>query len=323
MSERYGGPEVVTVQDIPAPAPGDDELLIGVDWTTVNRTDCAYRAAHPFFVRSFTGLRRPKRTVLGTEYAGRVIAVGRAVDRFAVGDLVFGYCEGRFGAHAEQLVVRQESLVATVPQGVDQRAAAAATEGSHYALSAINRVGVRAGDRVLVNGATGGIGSAAVQLLAALGAIVTAVGPARHAELMRGLGADRVIAREDGDFTRGADRYALVFDAVGKSTFGRSRRILEPRGVYVSSELGPGWQNVPLALAGLLLRRGRRVVFPVPEEGPAMIASIRAHLADGSLRPVIDSSYPLDEIVEAYRYVERGQKLGSVLVEVRSQNPPD
>ncbi|WP_306232618.1 NAD(P)-dependent alcohol dehydrogenase [Agrococcus beijingensis] len=317
VSERYGGADVVVVQEVAAPVPGDDEILIRVDATTVNRTDCAYRAAHPFFMRAWTGLRRPTRTVLGTEFAGVVVGAGAGVDRFAVGDRVFGYCEGRFGAHAELLVVSQESMVATVPEGIDQATAAAATEGSHYAASAIRRSGVRAGDRVLVIGATGGIGSAAVQLLVAAGAVVTAVCPAAHVELVRGLGAAEVVALEDGDVTRSPRRFDVVIDAVGKRTFRDARRILEPRGIYVSSELGPGWQNIPLSLLGLVRRNAQRVVFPVPDEGRPVIERIREHLAAGTFRPVIDRTYPLEQIIDAYRYVETGQKVGNVVIEVR------
>jgi NADPH:quinone reductase-like Zn-dependent oxidoreductase len=318
VSERYGGPDAVVVREVAAPVPGDGEILVRVDATTVNRTDCAYRAAHPFFMRALTGLRRPRRTVLGTEFAGVVVDAGTGVDRFGVGDRVFGYCEGRFGAHAELLVVQQESMVASVPDGIDQATAAASTEGSHYAASAIRRAGVRAGDRVLVNGATGGIGSAAVQLLVGLGAEVTAVCPAAHVALVRSLGAADVIAFEDEDFTRSPRRYDAVIDAVGKSTFGRARRILGPRGVYVSSELGPGWQNIPLSLLGLLRRGRQRVVFPLPDEGRPVIDRIREHLAAGTFRPVIDRTYPLDEIADAYRYVETGQKIGNVVISVGS-----
>ena len=218
-------------------------------------------------------------------------------------------------------MVHQGSAVATVPEGIDQPTAAAATEGGHYAASAIRRAGVRPGDRVLVIGATGGIGSAAVQLLTALGATVTAVCHAEHADLVRGLGADRVLAVEEGDPTRGPERYRVVIDAVGKSTFGRSRRVLAPGGVYVSSELGPGWQNVPLALAGLLLRDRRRVVFPLPDEGLPMIERLREHLVAGTFRPVIDRSFPLDEIAEAYRYVDAGRKIGNVVILVGPRPP--
>lgn len=316
---RYGPPEVVSVTEVPAPVPGPGELLVRVVVTTVNRTDCAYRAAKPFFMRSVTGLRRPRRTILGTEFAGEVVEAGAAVDRFAVGDRVFGYCEGPFGAHAELVVVAQDSMVATTPAHIRDDEAAAATEGCHYASSAIRRAGVRPGDHVLVNGATGGIGSAAVQLLTAMGATVTAVCTGEHSELVRRLGADHVVDYLAEDFTRTSTRYDVVIDAVGKSTFGSCRRILKPAGVYVSSELGPGWQNLPLALVGLLRRGRKRVVFPVPDEGQSVVEAIRDHLVAGTFRPVIDRSYPLEDIVEAYRYVGSGQKLGNVVITVRAE----
>lgn len=196
-----------------------------------------------------------------------------------------------------------------------------ATEGFHYARSAIRRAGVQPGDQVLVNGATGGIGSAAVQQLAALGAIVTAVCAGEHADLVRGLGAEQVVDYTSEDFTRLPYRFDVVIDAVGKSTFGRCRRILRPGGVYVSSELGPGWQNLPLSLLGMLRRGRQRVVFPVPEEGQSVVEEIRDHLAAGTFRPVIDRTYPLEEIVAAYRYVETGQKIGNVVVTVGAAGP--
>jgi len=317
VSTRYGPPEVVTVIDVPQPVPAADELLVRIDATTVNRTDCAYRAAKPFIMRFVTGLRRPRRTILGTEFAGEVAAMGAQVDRFAVGDRVFGYCEGPLGAHAEYLVVAQGSMVATVPAGLVQAEVAAATEGWHYAWSAVRRGGLRPGDHALVNGATGGIGSAAVQLLAAMAVTVTAVCAGEHAELVRRLGAHEVVDLAAEDFTSGTARYDMVFDAVGKSSFGRCRRILKPGGVYVSSDLGPGWQNLPLALVGAVLRGRRRVVFPYPDEGQEIVEAIRDHLEAGTFRPVIDRSYPLEDIVSAYRYVESGRKIGNVVITVR------
>ncbi len=316
VSTSYGPPEVVRVTEVPDPVPDPNELLVRVQATTVNRTDCAYRAARPFFMRGFTGLRRPRRTVLGTEFTGTVVGTGDRVDRFAPGEKVFGYCEGRFGAHAEYLVVHESSSVATVPDGLGDLEAAAATEGCHYARSAILRAGVRAGHHVLVNGATGGIGSAAVQLLAASGASVTAVCAGEHANLVRALGADHVVDFTTEDFTRGRQRYDVVLDAVGKSTFARCRGILEPGGVYVSSELGPGWQNLPLALLGTRRRGHRRVVFPFPHDDQSVVEEIRDHLTAETFRPVIDRTYPLEEIVEAHRYVETGQKIGNVVVTV-------
>lgn len=318
---EYGPPEVVQVHDVHAPAPVEDEVLVRVHATTVNRTDCAYRAARPWFMRALTGLRRPRHFILGTEYAGDVIAVGPQVTAFSRGDRVFGYCEGQFGAHAELLAVSEISSMARIPEGIDYDHAAASTEGAHYARSAIQRSRVQSGERVLVNGATGAIGSAGVQLLAHLGAQITAVCASEHDALVRGLGAGQVIDRFVEDFTRGDARYDVVFDAVGKSTFGRCRRILLPGGRYVSTELGPGWQNLPLAgLSALRPGRwsGRRVVFPLPEDGRNVIEEIAELLASGAFIPVVDRYYDLDDIVEAYRYVETGEKVGSVVIRLGS-----
>lgn len=321
VNTSYGPPEAVTVTEVAVPESGEGELLIRVDATTVNRTDCAYRAARPFFMRSFTGLRRPKRTILGTEFAGEVIGTGAQVDQFGVGERVFGYVEGRFGTHAEFAVVHQSASIATVPAGVGQTVAAAATEGFHYARSAIRSAGIRSGDRVLVNGATGGIGSAAMQQLSAMGVTVTGVCAGEHADLVRGLGADHVVDYTTEDFTELPQQFEVVFDAVGKSTFGRCRRILRPGGVYVSSGLGPGWQNLPLSLIGTVRRGRRRVVFPFPEDNQAVVEEIRDHLVAGMFRPVIDRTYPLEDIVAAHRYVETGQKVGNVVITVRRAGP--
>ncbi|GAB3260495.1 NAD(P)-dependent alcohol dehydrogenase [Arthrobacter pigmenti] len=318
VNTEYGPPGVVRILDVPAPEPAGDEVLIRVRATTVNRTDCAYRAARPWFMRASTGLRRPHQTILGTEYAGEVAAVGGRVTAFGPGDRVFGYCEGRFGAHAELLTVSETSSIARIPEGVDLDLAAASTEGAHYARSAIRRARVQPGERVLVNGATGGIGSAAVQLLAHLDARVTAVCAFEHDELVRALGADLVIDRFAEDFTARPERYDVVLDAVGKSTFGRCRRILLPGGRYVSTEPGPGWQNLPLAgLAPLLpgrLSGRRRVIFPFPEDGRHVVEEIGALLASGAFVPVVDRHYGLEAIVEAYRYVETGEKVGNVVI---------
>lgn len=320
VNTRYGPPDVVRVQEVPDPEPAGGEVLVRVRAATVNRTDCAYRAAQPWFMRGLTGLRRPRRTVLGTEYGGEVVAVGEGATDLTVGDQVFGYCEGRFGAHAELLAVAEDSMIARIPDGVDVTRAAASTEGAHYARSAIRRAGVRPGERVLVIGATGGIGSAAVQLLAHLGAHVSAVCAAEYGDLVRGLGAELVIDRFTEDVTTRSERYDVVVDAVGKSSFAACRPILRPAGRCVSSELGPGGQNLPLAALGAMGSRmpgphsgARRVVFPFPDEGRHVAREIAGLLASGAFSPVIDREYGLDEIVEAYRYVETGEKVGSVV----------
>jgi NADPH:quinone reductase-like Zn-dependent oxidoreductase len=312
---RYGPPEVVRVNEVPKPTPRDNELLVRVHATTVNRTDCGFRAAKPFIVRFFSGLAKPKARVLGNEFAGVVETVGDAVTSFAVGDRVFGYNEGAFGAHAEYLTVPADGLVAEMPATLTFEEAAPGTEGSHYALSFITKAGIRQGQDVLVYGATGAIGSAAVQLLKSLGANVTAVCATEHVDLVQSLGADRVIDYTVADFTQDDRTYDVVLDAVGKSTFGRCKRLLKRRGSYLSSDLGPLAQNPFLALITPLFR-GRKVLFPIPREDPAMVSHFKELMESGQFRPVIDRRYPLDQIVEAYRYVETGQKVGNVVITV-------
>ena len=318
VTTRYGPPEVVRIEEREEPAPGPGDLLVQVHWSTVNRTDCGYRSATPWFIRALSGWGGPRRPVGGTEYAGVVLTVGDRVTGFAPGDRVFGYCEGRFGAHAEQLAVAADSMVAPVPAGVELRSAAAALEGGHYALSFLQRSGVGPGDEVLVLGATGAIGSAAVQLLADHGVRVTATAPTGHLELARSLGATRVLDWQREELAAAGGPFAAVLDTVGKSTFRACRPLLAPGGVYLSSELGPGWQNPPLALVTPLFR-GRHVRFPVPAEGSEAVEYLRSRLESGAYRPVLDREYPLEDVVDAYRYVESGTKVGTVLVRVAGE----
>jgi len=316
----YGPPDVVRVVEVEKPAAKANEVLVKVHATTVNRTDCGYRAAKPFIVRFFSGLVRPRVTVLGNEFAGVVEATGTGVTSFKVGDRVFGYCEGRFGAHAEYLVVPEAGALATMPAALTYEQAAPSTEGSHYALSFIRAAKIQRGQDVLVYGATGAIGSAAVQLLKSLGANVTAVCGTGNLELVRGLGADRVIDYTAGEFTKDEQRYDAVFDAVGKSSFGRCRRLLKPRGIYGSTDLGPLSQNPLLALVAPLLGPllgGRRVRFPLPRHDLEMMRYFKGLIESGQFKPIIDRRYPLEEVVEAYRYVETGQKIGNVVISVQ------
>jgi NADPH:quinone reductase-like Zn-dependent oxidoreductase len=257
----------------------------------------------------------PKATVLGCEFAGVVEAAGSGVTSLAVGDRVFGFSEWRFGGQAEYVAMPEDGSIATIPANVTFEVAACSTEGSHYALSMITKAKTEAGNHVLVNGATGAIGSAAVQLLKRLGVIVTAVCATEYVELVRGLGADRVIDYTAEDFTRDEQKYDVVLDAVGKSSFGRCKRLLVPRGIYVSSDLGFLAQNPLLAFVTPLFKQ--RVLFPIPPKySQARVEGFKAMLEAGEFKPVIDRRYPLDQIVEAYRYVETGQKIGNVVIDV-------
>jgi NADPH:quinone reductase-like Zn-dependent oxidoreductase len=316
VNTRYGPPEVVRIAEVAEPTIGDTDVLVRVHVATVNRTDCGFRSAKPFIVRAFSGLIRPKVTVLGTEFAGVVAAVGPGVTSFNVGDRVFGYNEDRWGAHAQYLTIPQDGPLASIPATVTFDQAAASTEASHYALASIRKTQVRKGQNVLVNGATGAIGSAAVQLLTIVGATVTAVCETPHVQLVQDLGADRVIDRSTQDFTKDVQTYDVVFDAVGKSSFGRCRPLLKPRGIYASTDLGPWAQNPILNLATAPFG-GRRAMLPIPPRyDQELVEYFRGLLESGQFRPVIDRRYGLDEIVEAYRYVETGQKIGNVLITV-------
>ena len=319
VQTRYGPPEVVQISEIDKPTIKADELLIKVHATTVNRTDCGFRSAKPFIVRLFSGLTRPRATVLGNEFAGVVEEVGSGVKSFKVGDRVFGYSDDRFGAHAEYMPISESKPVATIPENLTFEDAAPSTEGSHYALSFIRAAKVQAGQDVLVYGATGAIGSAAVQLLKNLGAIVTAVCSTENVQLVKRLGADRVIDYTAEDFTQDEQSYHVVIDAVGKSTFRQCKRLLLPNGVYLSSDFGPLAQNPVLAMVTPIFG-GKRVKFPLPKQDQGMATYFKELIEAGHFKPVIDRTYPLDQIVEAYRYVETGQKIGNVVISVQPPN---
>ncbi len=318
---RYGSPDVVRIAQIESPTRKERDVLVKVHVTTVNRTDCGFRSGRPWIVRFVSGLTAPNATVLGTEFAGVVDAVGRGVTSFEVGDRVFGFSEGVFGAHAEYLTIPEDGPIATIPENLTFEEAAPSTEGSHYASSNIRAAKIRSGHQVLVNGATGAIGSAAVQLLKDHGAVVTAVCGTEHVDLVRGLGADRVIDRTAEDFTKDPQRFDVVFDAVGKSSFARCRRLLKPGGTYLSTDFGPLSLNPLLALVTPLFG-GKKVKFPIPpKHDQAIVRHFGQMLESGAFRPVIDRRYRLDQIVEAYRYVETRQKIGNVVITVITGSP--
>lgn len=312
VGTRFGPPEVVSIEQRDRPVPGDGEVLVRVRATTVNRTDCGYRAGRPWPMRFFVGLRRPKTSVLGTEFAGVVEAAGPGVTRFGVGDRVCGYCEGTFGAHAEYMTIGTGHLIARIPAGRSYAEAAPSMEGSHYALAFLRRAEVRPGDAVLVYGASGAIGSAGVQLAKSLGATVTAVCGTAHVALMRNIGADSVVDYQTENFTQDPERYDLVIDAVGKSSFWKCRKLLKPGGLFSASE---GWGTMLLSLFRRL-SPGRAVFFPFPRRDPEGIRFLTEMVESGEFTPVVDRCYPLEQIVEAYRYVETGQKVGNVVIDV-------
>ncbi len=310
---KYGSPDVLRLMEVDRPVPKDDEVLIRVRATTVNRTDCGFLRGEPFFVRVVSGLPRPKATILGSELAGEVEAAGGDVTSFRPGDQVFGLTGMHFGAHAEYVCLPESAAIAAKPASMDYEEAAAVCDGAMLAIAFIRRTPPRDGLRILVNGADGSIGSAAVQLAWCYGANVTAVCRTKNLELVRSLGAAAVIDFTREDFTRCGRKFDAVFDTVGKSSFRKCSKLLKPGGIYLSSELGFLAQNPLLALwtPGI---GGKKIRFPIPKVSKQDVCFFRELVEAGRYRAVIDRRLPLERIVEAYRYVETGQKTGNVVI---------
>ena len=314
VHDRYGPPEVLRLEDVERPVPRAYEVLVKIHATTVTRSDCGLRGAKPFITRFFTGLRRPRQRILGTELAGEVEAVGAAVSEFAVGDHVFGSTSAfKSGAHAEFISLPESAPLAHKPAGMTFEEAAAVTDGAVLALMGLRAANLRKGQRILVYGASGSIGTAGVQLAKYFEADVTAVCNTKNVELVRSLGADRVIDYTQEDFTKNGETYDVIFDAVGKHSFSRCRGSLRRGGFYVPTD---GLQN--LILVPLTKWMGdKRVLFPIPPRYTKKnVLFLKDLIEAGRYRAVIDRCYPLEDVVEATRYVETQQKTGNVVLTI-------
>jgi NADPH:quinone reductase-like Zn-dependent oxidoreductase len=302
---------VLRLEDVPPPVPKDDEVLVKIRATTVTRTDTGLRSAEYFISRFFTGLLRPKQRILGMEFAGEVEAVGSAVTELALGDQVFGV-KGS-GAHAELICVPESGSVAHKPADMSFEEAAAVIDGASLALACLRDADLREGRSILVYGATGSVGTAAVQLARHFGADVIAVCNTKNLELVKSLGADRVIDYTREDFTKDGQTYDVVFDAVGKTSFRRCRHSLKPGGLYAETDLGFLW-HVPL-LALLTRRLGdKKVKLGITRYTKEDVLFLKRLIEAGEYRAVIDRTYPLEDVVEATKYVETGQKTGNVVL---------
>jgi NADPH:quinone reductase-like Zn-dependent oxidoreductase len=313
----YGPPAALHVREVPIPEPGAGEILVRVHAATVNRTDCGALWGKPYVFRFFVGWPRPRVIATGTDFAGEVVAIGPGATRFAVGARVMGFDDNNLGSHAQYLCVSEQRAIAVIPDGVSFDIAAASMEGAHYARNFTDSVPLQPGDDVLVHGATGAIGSAAVALLKHAGARVTAICAEPQRAAVVALGADRVLDYTATPFVEQlkGETFAFVFDAVGKSSFAACRPLLRDAGVYLSSELGDWAQNPILALLAPLMS-GPTVRFPIPADIPRTLALIAPLLARGTYTPLIDRRYTLDEIREAFSYVASGQKIGNVLLDL-------
>lgn len=316
--DRYGPPDVLVVRDIPVPTPGAHEILVRNHASIASPPDCAMRSANPFIIRFFSGLWRPKTPVIGYTVAGEVAAVGAGVTRFKPGDRIYGAADTRLGGYAEFALVVDDSALVPLPDGPSYGEAAAIAESFLTAWPFLREGAVlQPGQSILINGASGSIGGMAVQLAKHMGAVVTGVCSGRNADLVRSLGADHVIDYTKADFTAGGVAYDVIFDAIGKSSFARTKAALQPGGIYLTT--------VPSL--GIMLQKGKadaqgrraNILFTGlrPEsEKLTDLALVPQLLAAGAIRPVIDRTYPLSDIAEAHRYVETGRKTGSVVVEI-------
>jgi NADPH:quinone reductase-like Zn-dependent oxidoreductase len=316
--DTYGPPDVLRIEDVPRPVPKVDEVLVKVHATTVNRSDVHTREANRSYGRAasvvsrmVSGIRGPRQRILGSEFAGEVTAVGAAVREFAAGDRVFGNTKLRFGAHAEFVCIRESARIAHKPAGMSFEEAAPITDGALNALMCLKEADLRQGRRILIYGASGAIGTAGVQLARYFEADVTAVCNTKNLELVKSLGAARVIDYTKDDFTKNGLTYHVIFDAVGKLSFTRCLDSLEPGGIYLPTD---GFENLWRAL--MPSRTGaKRVVFQIPpRQSKQDVQFLKKLVEAGKYRPVIDRRYPLEDVVEATRYVETQQKTGNVVL---------
>ena len=313
IRKKYCLPNQIKVESIDKPIPNENEVLIKIYATTVNRTDCANLTAKPFIMRFVLGLFKPRKTILGTDFAGELISIGKNVKSFSIGDKVFGFNDTGSESQAEYVTTTVENLF-PIPEKIDYKQAAASLEGASYAYSFIHKVNIQSGQNILINGATGGIGSALLQFVRQYDVNITATCNTNNIQLIESLGADNIYDYTKKDFTKENDKYDFIFDAVGKSTFGKCLSLLKEKGVYISSELGPYSQNIFYPLLTSIL--SKKVIFPIPYSKQKTIPYICNLLEKGKFNPVIDREYALEDISKAYEYVIKGQKIGNVLIKI-------
>jgi len=312
--EKYGSPDVLHLANVETPIPEDNEVLVKIHATTVTKYDCWMRSstAPPGFwlpSRIASGLRKPKQPILGTDFAGEIESVGKAVKRFKKGDQVFGFTSS-LGAHAEYICMPEEA-VATKPTNMNYGDAAAVVQGGLTALYFLRKGNIQSGQKVLIYGASGGIGTYAVQLAKYFGAEVTGVCSTPKLEFVRSLGADKVIDYTKEVFTKNSRTYDIIFDTVGKTSVSRSLRSLKENGLYIFATFG---LSKLIQALWLTRKSSKKAIFGVIEEGSEDLIFLKELIEAGEIKPVIDRSYPLEQTAEAHRYVETGHKKGNVVI---------
>lgn len=310
---QYGQPGVLRLKEVEKPTPGDNEMLVRIKATAVNSGDIRLRKADPFAVRFIFGLLKPKINILGSVFSGEVEAVGKEVKSFKACDAVFGHTDMHFGAYAEYICIRENGSVALKPAGITHAEAAAIPFGGVTALHFIKKAAIKPGQKVLVIGASGAVGSAAVQLAKSYGAIVTGVCSSANRVLVTALGADNVIDYTKQDFTQNGETYDVIIDTVKTINVSRSLKSLSKNGIMILSAAG-----LSEMLQGIWVSKTstRRVLTGVISHTASDIILLKKLVEAGRLKPVIDRTYPLAEVAEAHAYVEQGHKKGNVSITI-------
>ena len=321
---EFGSPDVLRLDEVPRPEPKKGEILVKVRASSVNFGDLMARSFRSVTPRGFNmpfafwliakmamGWRKPRIRVLGNEFAGEVVEVGQDVTRFKPGDHVFGSTSDRFGAYAEYMCLSEKAPVAPKPAGLSYEEAAVIPYGAVHALSILRRAKLGPGQRILINGASGGIGAAAVQIAKHLGADVTGVCGGARLDYVRALGADRAIDYAEQDFTQNGETYDVIFDILGLTPFSRGRHSLEPRGVLLYASFKG---RHLLAMLRTSLSRGRRAVCALAPGSLEDLLAVKELVEAGKIKAIVDKRFPFEQAAEAHRYVETGERKGSVAI---------
>jgi NADPH:quinone reductase-like Zn-dependent oxidoreductase len=310
---RYGSPDVLQFQEVEKPTPKDNQVLIKVHATTVTAADCIMRKGEPLWGRIILGLNGPRKKILGLELAGEIEAVGKDVRRFKTGDQVYGFTGFGLGAHAEYICMPDGGSLGIKPANLTYEQAAASVDGASTALFFLrDKAHIQSGQKVLINGASGSIGTFAVQLAKYFGAEVTGVCSAKNIELVKSLGADKVIDYTKEDFTKNGETYDIIFDTVGKSSFSRCKASLTKSGCYLPTT---GLLN-HLLMLWTSIRGGKQVISGISIEKKEALIYLKALIEAGKIKPIIDRMYPLERMNEAHKYVDTGHKKGNIIITV-------
>ncbi len=315
---RYGSPDVIQLEEIEKPIPAGKEILIRNFATTVTAVDSIFRKGDSFFARMATGISKPKNKILGSEFAGEVESVGKNVLRFKAGDKLFGDSSSKSSTHAEYLCLQEDDPIEILPEGITYEEAASVPYGTLTALPFLRDHGnIKKGDEVLIIGASGSVGIYAVQIAKIYGAEITGVCSTENVNLVKSLGADNVIDYKKGDFTKNGKTYDIIFDTVGKSTFGSCKNLLKKEGIYLTTVIG-----IPILFNMIRTSKsGKKAVIAFTglrknEEKMKDLSYIKELLRKGQIKTFIDKKYPLEKIAEAHTYVDSGHKRGNVVITI-------